>query len=110
MEDEVPCIGAISSITQIANMKFSACILNNKMFLTTLTTLNTYNICAIKPGLIGGYPPSITFQSANGFPVPDRRYLALHAACAKAAFHSGVGEYFDNIERQVCYSLSGDNR
>jgi len=41
MEDEVPCIGAISSITQIANMKFSACILNNKMFLTTLTTLNS---------------------------------------------------------------------
>jgi len=41
MEDEVPCIGAISSITQIANMKFSACILNPKMFLTTLTTLNS---------------------------------------------------------------------
>ena len=41
MEDEVPCIGAISSITHIANIKFLVCILNPKMFLTTLTTLNS---------------------------------------------------------------------
>jgi hypothetical protein len=48
-----------------------------------------------------GYPDFITFTSANGFPVPDCQYLALHATCAKIAFYSSAGEFFDFIEWQV---------
>ena len=33
--------------------------------------------------------------------MPDSRYLALHAACAKVAQYSGVGEYIEKILRDI---------
>jgi len=29
--------------------------------------------------------------------MPDSRYLALHAACARVAHYSGVGDYIEKI-------------
>ena len=34
-------------------------------------------------------------------PLPDPRYLALHAACAKVAHLSGASEYVDTIFRKT---------
>ena len=49
-----------------------------------------------------GLPPSVTFTSAvAGLPLPDPRYLALHAACAKVAHLSGAAEYIEKSFREL---------
>ncbi|CUA75451.1 hypothetical protein RSOLAG22IIIB_11743 [Rhizoctonia solani] len=54
---------------------------------------NTYTIGKRHPGIRPDLPPTITFTaSAPTLPLPDRRYLALHAACAKVAHLSGASE------------------
>ncbi|CAE6481682.1 unnamed protein product, partial [Rhizoctonia solani] len=54
---------------------------------------NTYTIGRRHPGLRPDLPPTITFTASDPtLPLPDRRYLALHAACAKVAHLSGASE------------------
>lgn len=42
-----------------------------------------------------GLPATVTFESTvpAKLPLPDRRYLAFHAACAKVVHLSGAAEY-----------------
>lgn len=35
------------------------------------------------------------------YPLPDSRYLALHAACARVAHLSGAGEYIEKVLRDI---------
>jgi hypothetical protein len=43
----------------------------------------------------------VTFTSPdpNLYPLPDRRYLTLHAAVAKVVHMAGMAEYLDNLVR-----------
>lgn len=57
---------------------------------------------ARKPGFLVNLPATVTFTSTRAhLPLPDPRYLALHAACAKVAFLSGAGEYIETVDRDI---------
>lgn len=78
------------------------------IFLPTILTsrkANTYRILqrGIKPGLFAmlRLPDTVTFIPRSNIPVPDPRYLALHAACAKVVHESGMAEILDNTPRQL---------
>ncbi|CUA75449.1 hypothetical protein RSOLAG22IIIB_11741 [Rhizoctonia solani] len=54
---------------------------------------NTYTIGRRHPGIRSDVPATIIFTaSAPTLPLPDRRYLALHAACARVVHLSGASE------------------
>jgi hypothetical protein len=56
--------------------------------------------------VLQAYPEFITFTTdEKDLPLPDRRYLALHAACAKVAHLSGAGECIDMVYRDVDTTL-----
>ncbi|KAJ7576913.1 hypothetical protein C8J56DRAFT_375615 [Mycena floridula] len=64
---------------------------------------NQYRPCAVSPQFLGGIPALVTFISPNSksLPLPSPKYLRLHAACAKVAHLSGVGECINNIFRDM---------
>lgn len=53
--------------------------------------------------MIADLPQVVTFTSTDPhcLPVPDPRYLALHAACACVAHLSGAGEYLSSIDSDL---------
>lgn len=56
----------------------------------------------LDPAHIFRYPRTITFNPRDlRLAVPDPRYLALHAACAKVAHLSGAGLYMDQVHRDM---------
>ena len=68
-----------------------------------------YQVHGINPAYTLTALPSIIFQSEHNLPAPDPRYIALHAACAKAAYMSGVTiqlEYRETIHyREIIESI-----
>lgn len=48
-------------------------------------------------------PEKVMFGSLRpiAFPVPSPALLALHAACAKVTHFSGVGEYIDQLDKDM---------
>jgi len=47
-------------------------------------------------------PVTVVFTSRDKkLPLPDPRYLRIHAACAKVAHLSGAAEYIDGIFRDM---------
>lgn len=42
-------------------------------------------------------PKTVSFVSRHRIPVPDPRYLALHATCAKVIHRSGMAEILNKI-------------
>ena len=44
----------------------------------------------------------VTLRSVNPdiYPLPDRRYLALHAAVSKVVHMAGMAEYLDDLVRK----------
>ncbi|KAF8575890.1 hypothetical protein K439DRAFT_1368763 [Ramaria rubella] len=63
---------------------------------------NSYRVCSNNPVLITHIPSPVTFTSTHSsLPLPDPRYLALHAACAKVAHLSGGGEYIETVYRDM---------
>ena len=61
--------------------------------------------------------PVVTFTSPDpeNFPLPNPRYLKIHAAFARIAFYSGVGKHisdiFTGVERQLAFgSDSSSNK
>jgi hypothetical protein len=47
-------------------------------------------------------PATVAFTSRDKkLPLPDPRYLRIHAACAKVAHLSGAAEYIDVIFRDM---------
>jgi hypothetical protein len=57
--------------------------------------------CRISQIISLGLPQTVTFTARNNLPLPDPRYLALHAACANVAHLSGAGEYIDSVDRDI---------
>ncbi|KEP51112.1 hypothetical protein V565_067520 [Rhizoctonia solani 123E] len=63
---------------------------------------NTYTIGRQFPGLRLDLPQTVTFTTSTpGFPLPDRRYLALHAACARVIHLSGATEAISSIIEEM---------
>lgn len=58
-------------------------------------------------------PETVSFVSRSNIPVPDPRYLALHAACAKVVHQSGMAEILDklieDLERTDVLSSDGSS-
>lgn len=73
---------------------------------------NTYTVEGSSRGVKIGLPATVTLTSPNPdeFPLPDRRYLALHAACAKVVLLSGAVEYIHKTlrDREKTQVLSED--
>ena len=66
---------------------------------------NQYALRATNPNILNPLPATVTFTARGGLPLPDPRYLALHAACAKVAHLSGAGEYIDAVDRDIDSTL-----
>ena len=64
---------------------------------------NRYHTRAVLPGILRHRVPKfVTFTSSNNsLPLPDYRYLRLHAACAKVTNLCGAGDYIDLIFRRL---------
>ncbi|KAL5638590.1 hypothetical protein ACGC1H_005305 [Rhizoctonia solani] len=63
---------------------------------------DTYAIGKRYPGLRPDLPKTVTFTaSPSALPLPDRRYLALHAACARVSHLSGATEAIGSISNEV---------
>ena len=59
---------------------------------------NRYKLDSPKDGFFTrGFPKYVTFTTPDPvkYPVPSRKYLEIHAACAKVAHLSGAGECID---------------
>jgi len=67
--------------------------------------VNQYTLNAISPVFLAGYPPVVNFVAHVDLPLPDPRYLALHAACARVAHLSGAAEYIDDVNRDIDTTL-----
>ena len=62
--------------------------------------INQYTVHATIPSILA-MPAIVTFHAQAGLPLPDPRYLALHATCARVAHLSGAGEYIDAFDRDI---------
>ena len=63
---------------------------------------NTYAIRERDEGILSlcrENPITLTSQHPD-LPLPDRTFLAIHAACCKIADLSGASEYIDETQRQ----------
>ena len=65
--------------------------------------VNHYRLAASKPFLIREVPAQVqlTTPDPSNYPLPNPRYLALHAACARVAHLSGAAEYIEGILRDM---------
>ncbi|KDQ09867.1 hypothetical protein BOTBODRAFT_178609 [Botryobasidium botryosum FD-172 SS1] len=64
---------------------------------------NTYTLHKTDLDYLMNAPNIITFSSTDPelLPLPDPRYLAHHAACARVAHMSGIAEYIDQYFQDV---------
>jgi hypothetical protein len=67
--------------------------------------INQYALRARYPGTLHSLPATVTFIAQADLPLPEPRYLALHAACAKVAHLSGAGECIDAVNRDIDTTL-----
>jgi len=72
-----------------------------ELWLEATNVANQYNVCRT----FSDTPATVTFRAQGNLPLPDPRYLALHAACAKVAHLSGAGEYIDTIDRDIATTM-----
>ncbi|KAG9021077.1 hypothetical protein FS837_007589 [Tulasnella sp. UAMH 9824] len=73
---------------------------------------STYKVLLWTRGDLG-IPETVSFVSRGGIPLPDPRYLALHAACAKVVHQSGIAKMLDklleDLERTNVLSSDGSS-
>ncbi|KDQ09866.1 hypothetical protein BOTBODRAFT_147975 [Botryobasidium botryosum FD-172 SS1] len=64
---------------------------------------NTYTLRRANPAYLLGYPDIVTFTTTDPelLPLPNPRYLAYHAACARIAHMSGIVEYIEQYIQDV---------
>ena len=62
--------------------------------------INQYAVHATTPFIVG-IPATIMLIAQASLPLPDPRYLALHATCARVAHLSGAGEYIETFDRDM---------
>ncbi|KEP48975.1 HNH endonuclease [Rhizoctonia solani 123E] len=63
--------------------------------------VNAYNVGRIAPRLCPDVPQVVTLTTSTPLPLPDPRYLALQAACAKVIHMSGAAESIHLILRDM---------
>jgi hypothetical protein len=65
-------------------------------------TPHTYRVCG-DSAVIGNIPTPVTFTTSDPvrLPLPNPRYLGVHAAYCKVARLSGAGEYSDKVFRDM---------
>ncbi|KAF8875055.1 hypothetical protein BD779DRAFT_1613478 [Infundibulicybe gibba] len=65
--------------------------------------INYYRPAATQPYFIERMPAGIQLTTPDPveYPLPDPRYLAVHAACARVAHLSGAAEYMEMIFREM---------
>ena len=65
--------------------------------------MNEYKLEAAEPWTLRPYPEFVTFTTPDQdkLPVPSPAYLAIHAACAKAARLSGAAKYIDKFYQDM---------
>ena len=63
---------------------------------------NEYKLATIEPVFINGLPSIVTFKSTRleALTLPEPRYLAWHASCARVLHLSGAGEYIEQVRRE----------
>lgn len=72
-------------------------------YATSQGKVNEYKLEAAEPWTLRPYPEFVTFTTPDQdkLPVPSPAYLAIHAACAKAAHLSGAAKYIDKFYRDM---------
>ncbi|EUC53633.1 hypothetical protein RSOL_014540 [Rhizoctonia solani AG-3 Rhs1AP] len=60
---------------------------------------NVYNVGRLNPAFYPEVPPTVTLTTNHHMVLPDPRYLALHAACAKVLHLSGAAELINSVIR-----------
>ncbi|KAG8917802.1 hypothetical protein FRC01_002201 [Tulasnella sp. 417] len=74
---------------------------------------DTYTVHYWNHALGWGLPSTASFVSRSGVPVPDSRYLAFHAACAKVVRSSGMdkilNELIEDLEHRNVLSSDGSS-
>ena len=65
---------------------------------------HTYKVCTLYPGFVSvqslPHPRIVTFSTTTDLPLPDPRYLKLHAVVCRVAHLSGVAEYLDRYDSE----------
>ncbi|KAF8199018.1 hypothetical protein BJ912DRAFT_845340 [Pholiota molesta] len=56
---------------------------------------------SVPPSALHGHHIQWTTPDPAAYPLPDPRYLALHAACARVAHLSGAGGYMERVLREI---------
>jgi hypothetical protein len=46
-------------------------------------------------------PELVTFSTTMDYPLPNPRYLEVHATCAKVCYYSGAGLYVNEIIQEL---------
>jgi hypothetical protein len=46
-------------------------------------------------------PKLVTFSTTTNHPLPNPRYLEVHATCAKVCYYSGAGAYVNEIAQEL---------
>jgi hypothetical protein len=68
-------------------------------------TQHRYRVCTLYPNLevVAILPANhiVTFSTTTGLPLPDPRYLKLHATVCRVAHQSGISGYLDMFEREL---------
>jgi hypothetical protein len=48
--------------------------------------------------MLDDVPEYVTFSTNTNHALPDPKYIALHATCAKVSYFSGAGDSINNID------------
>ncbi|CAE6364000.1 unnamed protein product [Rhizoctonia solani] len=77
------------------------CFDNLQIWLEPTGIENQYSIARREEYYSPELPAVVTFATSTQYPLPDPRYLALHAACARIIKLSGAAEYVEKILRDA---------
>ncbi|KAI0308859.1 hypothetical protein OF83DRAFT_1072882 [Amylostereum chailletii] len=75
----------------------------SRLWLEPTGTPNSYRVRGHRAYVTDGLPDQVTFSSPDPteLPLPDKKYLALHAACCRIAHLSGAAEAIDKILHDI---------
>ncbi|KAI5991204.1 hypothetical protein EDD15DRAFT_2169557 [Pisolithus albus] len=74
-----------------------------RIYFTATEVPNRYKLEAFREIYLCQRPRYVTLSTpdADKYPLPDPTYLAIHAACAKVAHHSGAAEHIKKVVERM---------
>ncbi|KAI6012947.1 hypothetical protein PISMIDRAFT_19565 [Pisolithus microcarpus 441] len=74
-----------------------------RIYFTATEVPNRYKLEAFREICLCQRPRYVTFSTpdADKYPLPNPTYLAIHAACAKVAHHSGAAEHIEEVLKRM---------